>query len=174
MKKGLLTFAIGSAIVGGLVYICKSIKEEVTVKRLEWERSIDVEELKEVEETSPIVPEGATVTKVVTETVKDTPDEVIKKVLCYTYTIKKWVVKETVVVSGTCNDKVEYPDDDEDFVLQEGERINNRRESYTMTDTNGNVWRLDYDKWRVLCEGICCIIKHGRFNNYISKIVKNY
>jgi hypothetical protein len=171
MKKGLLTFGICSAIVGGLVYLCKSVKEEITVNNKEWERSVEIEEYKEVEESSDTVPEGATVTKVTTKTIKETPDQIVKKLLCYTYTIKKWVFKEAVIAASTTEaehyDEPYFPEYEN---LGENERFNNRKESYYITDTNGNRWSIDYDKWAVLNVGERVTIKHGRINNYISKI----
>lgn len=170
MKK---IFAVGicSAIIGGIVYLCKSVKEEITVNNKEWERSVEIEEFKEVEESSDIVPEGATVTKVTTKTIKETPDKIVKKLLCYTYTIKKWVNKETLIISDNTNSEdykePRFPDYEN---LGENERFNNRKESYHITDTNGNRWRIDYDKWAVLSTGERVTIKHGRISDYISKI----
>lgn len=171
MKKGLLTFGICSAIIGGIVYLCKSVKEEITVNNKEWERSVEIEEFKEVEESSDAVPEGATVTKVTTKTIKETPDQIVKKLLCYTYTIKKWVFKEAVIATGIIgSDIYEDPYYPETAPLNENERFNNRKESYHITDTNGNRWELDYDKWAVLGVGERVTIKHCRVSDYISKI----
>ena len=170
MKK-IFAFGIASAIIGGIVYLCKSVKEEITVNNKEWERSVEVEEFKEVEETSDTVPEGATVTKVTTKTLKQTPDQIVKKLLCYTYTIKKWAFKEAVIVAGvTGSDDYEDPYFPETTPLNENERYNNRKESYHVTDTNGNRWAIDYDKWAVLNRGERITIKHGRISDYISKI----
>lgn len=170
MKK-IFAFGIVSAIIGGIVYLCKSVKEEITVNNKEWERSVEIEEFKEVEESSDTVPEGATVTKVTTKTIKETPDQIVKKLLCYTYTIKKWVHKETLIISDNTNseDYKEpiFPDYEN---LGENERFNNRKESYHITDTNGNRWRIDYDKWAVLSVGERVTIKHSRISDYISKI----
>ena len=170
MKK-IFAFGIASAIVGGIVYLCKSVKEEITVNNKEWERSVEIEEFKEVEETSDTVPEGATVTKVSTKTIKESPDQIVKRVLCYTYTIKKWVFKEAVIAASSTEaehyDEPYYP---ETTPLAENERFNNRIESYHITDTNGNRWELDYDKWAVLNTGERITIKHGRISKYISKI----
>ena len=170
MKK-IFAFGIASAIVGGIIYLCKSVKEEITVNNKEWERSVEVEEFKEVEETSDTVPEGATVTKVATKTIKETPDQIVKKLLCYTYTIKKWVFKEAVIATGVVgSDIYEDPYYPETTPLAENERFNNREESYHVTDTNGNRWELDYDKWAVLNIGERVTIKHNRISKYISKI----
>jgi hypothetical protein len=95
----------------------------------------------------------------------------VKKLLCYAYTIKKWVHKETLIISDNT--------DSEDYKepifpvyenLGENERFNNRKESYHITDTNGNKWRIDYDKWAVLSVGERVTIKHCRVSDYISKI----
>ena len=170
MKK-IFAFGIASAIVGGIIYLCKSVKEEITVNNKEWERSVEIEEFKEVEESSDTVPEGATVTKVTTKTIKETPDQIVKKLLCYTYTIKKWVFKEAVIAAGiTGSDTYEDPYFPDYENLGENERINNRKESYHITDTNGNRWRIDYDKWAVLSVGERVTIKHSRISDYISKI----
>lgn len=170
MKK-IFGFAIASAIIGGIVYLCKSVKEEITVNNKEWERSVEIEEFKEVEETSDTVPEGATVTKVSTKTIKETPEQIVKKLLCYTYTIKKWVFKEAVIAaSSTEAEQYDEPYYPETTPLAENERFNNRKESYHITDTNGNRWELDYDKWAVLNRGERITIKHGRISKYISKI----
>ena len=170
MKK-IFAFGIASAIIGGIIYLCKSVKEEITVNNKEWERSVEIEEFKEVEESSDTVPEGATVTKVTTKTIKETPDQIVKKLLCYTYTIKKWVFKEAVIAGSTT--EAEYYDEPyfpESVELKENERFNNRRESYHITDTNGNRWSIDYDKWAVLHTGERVTIKHSRISDYISKI----
>ena len=170
MKK-IFAFGIATAIVGGIIYLCKSVKEEITVNNKEWERSVEIEEFKEVEESSDTVPEGATVTKVTTKTIRETPDQIVKKLLCYTYTIKKWVFKEAVIAASTteaeCYDEPYFP---ETVELKENERFNNRKESYHITDTNGNRWRIDYDKWAVLGVGERVTIKHSRISDYISKI----
>ena len=170
MKK-IFVFGIASAIVGSIIYLCKSVKEEITVNNKEWERSVEIEEFKEVEETSDTVPEGATVTKVSTKTIKETPDQIVKKLLCYTYTIKKWVFKGAVIAASTTEaehyDEPYFPETEE---LKENERFNNRKESYHITDTNGNRWRIDYDKWAVLSVGERVTIKHSRISDYISKI----
>jgi hypothetical protein len=170
MKK-IFAFGIASAIIGGIVYLCKSVKEEITVNNKEWERSVEIEEFKEVEETSDTVPEGATVTKVSTKTIKETPDQIVKKLLCYTYTIKKWVFKEAVIAASTTDaEHYDEPYFPETVELKENERFNNRKESYHITDTNGNRWRIDYDKWAVLSPGERITIKHSRISDYISKI----
>lgn len=170
MKK-IFAFGICSAIIGGIVYLCKSVKEEITVNNKEWERSVEIEEFKEVEESSDIVPEGATVTKVTTESIKETPDKIVKKLLYYTYTIKKWVNKETLIISdNTSSEDYKEPIFPDYENLGENERFNNRKESYHITDTNGNRWRIDYDKWAVLGVGERVTIKHGRISDYISKI----
>lgn len=169
MKKGLLTFGICSAIVGGLVYLCKSIKEEITVDNLTWEREVEVEAFKEVEETATTVPEGATVTHVATESVKESPDKVVKRVLCYTYTIKKWALDYSVCTTGD-SDTTPYFDDEGS--LPEDRRYGKRTERYFVIDTNGNLWTTDYAKWYVLRRGEKITIKHSRFSSYISKISK--
>ena len=170
MKK-IFAFGIASAIIGGIVYLCKSVKEEITVNNKEWERSVEIEEFKEVEESSDTVPEGATVTKVTTKTIRETPDQIVKKLLCYTYTIKKWVFKEAVIAASTTDaEHYDEPYFPESVELKENERINNRKESYHITDTNGNRWSIDYDKWAVLNVGERVTIKHSRISNYISKI----
>lgn len=170
MKK-IFAFGIASAIIGGIVYLCKSVKEEIIVNNKEWERSVEIEEFKEVEESSDIVPEGATVTKVSTKTIKETPDQIVKKLLCYTYTIKKWAFKEAVIAASTTEaEHYDEPYFPETVELKENERFNNRKESYHITDTNGNRWRIDYDKWAVLNVGERVMIKHSRISDYISKI----
>lgn len=170
MKK-IFAFGICSAIIGGIVYLCKSVKEEITVNNKEWERSVEIEEFKEVEESSDKVPEGATVTKVTTKTIKETPDKIVKKLLCYTYTIKKWVNKKTLIISDNTNSEdYKEPMFPVYKYLGENERFNNRKESYHITDTNGNRWRIDYNKWAVLGVGERVTIKHSRISDYISKI----
>ena len=165
MKK-ILTFGIASAIVGGIVYLCKSVKEGITVNHLTWERGADIEEFKEVEESDVTVPEGATVTHVATQTVKDTPDQVVKKVICYTYVVKKWVLKDHAIIAGDSTETPKYPE----VPLTENQRCKRTIENYYIVDTNGNKWELDYPKWVSLSCGAKVLIKHNRFSNYISKI----
>lgn len=166
MKK---FFGILGAIasVAGLAYLLIPKKEEITVSNLTWERGVDLEEFKEVEETSTTVPEGATV-KHVSKRDK-TVDGRIKQIICYTYVIKKWVTEGTCLSSGDNSETPYYEDSTE---LPEGRRYGKKYEKYYITDSNGNIWTTNYPRWIVLTKGERVTIKHNRFSSYISKIDK--
>lgn len=168
MKKNtLLTIGAAVAAIGSMVYFLKNIKEDITVRHLTWERDVDVEEFKEVEECGETVPEGATVTHVAEETNRVKGE--IRKVICYTYIVKKWVKEGTLTTTGDA-DTTPYYDDQKP--LPEGRRYANKREKYYIVDTNGNTWTTDYPKWCVLREGDVILTKHRRCSNYISKLEK--
>lgn len=166
-KNVMLIVGAGIAAVGSLVYLLKNIKEDVTVEHLTWKREVDIEEYKQVEETGTQVPEGATVTHVAEETrrVKDN----IKKVICYTYVVNKWVKVRTATTTGNSDTDPYYNDTTE---LPEGMRYADKREDYYVVDVNGNTWTLEYPKWCVLRQGDVILINHRRYSNYISKLEK--
>ena len=162
-----LTVLGAIASVAGLAYILIPKKEEITVSHLNWECETDIQEFKEVEEIGTTVPEGATVTKVAEK--EKTVDGKVKKVICYTYLIKKWVTESTNVVTG---DETTTPQHDDEAPLPEGKRYGKKRETYTVVDTNGNVWRTDYPRWLVLAKGERATIRHNRFSNWVSSVIK--
>ena len=167
---------IGSAvsIVGAISYFAIPKKETITVKYLTWKREVDIKEYREVTESGWEVPEGATVINVSKNSSENTTieggsiriDTTTKPY--YTYTINRWVVVNKNETTGDKETREPYYDTDKE--LPEGSMYGDKRETYYIVDTNGNIWTVDYGQWSVLKGGEKLIIKNYRGSKHITKM----
>lgn len=179
-RKNITGVVISAAVVGGIVYALIPKKETITVRDKIWERKVDIEEYTEIEESGWTVPAGATVVSV---SQREKSSDVTFKANgdivewegskdgtykpYYTYRVKRWVIIDTKITTGT-SEVTPYYDDTES--LPEGRRYGTRTDTYNVIDTNGNTWVLDQNKWAILKSGDNINIKHGKSSNVIKKM----